>query len=914
MKPAARNIATFFLCTAFGLLVTAAAFGQTHRRDELRRGVVKLVATSEDLMEETGSGVAIGSDEGIVLILTAAHVVAGADTVEVTFYDKPYVKYPARAYERRHDDLDIAVVIAELGDDTSLIESLPTFSIGGNGSLEEGAAVTAIGHPLGTEWQQSPNTVAGLNDQDDFRKFIFTNIRIDRGNSGGPILDERDMLIGLVSRKAPLHTVGIKMKEVMAVLNEWRIPTNHLELATMTGSLRVDSQPIGAQVLLDDELAGSTSVEPAVIEDVEPGRHRIEVRKSGYRPWKRSVRVEPGSEKELLAELEALPGTDVDTETPVVTLTEASMPTAPDEEAPELVAPLAPRPPESSVNRAPVATPDGAVTDEDSPMIIDVLANDLDADGDPLRISEVDRRSEGGGAVASDGVLVTYIPAENFSGGDSFAYTVMDSDGEADSATVTITVVPFNDPPEIPASQELSISEGAQLDLVLEAADPDGDTLAFSAAGLPDGAVLDASTGRLTYSPTYAVTGSDTEVFEARVTVDDGEDGSAAQDLRIVVSNVDGGVDPGDAVTVAPLEATTGKRPVEVTFDAVTSPGVASVVASPVSPEPPPLGLLLGGNTYFDVASTAATSGGVTLCVDPAPLNVDLERVTLQQLVAEAEPAAGGPCAAVDGCWVEIGPASPVGEGERVCGQSNRLGKVALFERLQIANPVDVVSVGTDVRLVVPLTSGAAITAATWNWGDGAQTPAALGGDAASGQHSYGAPGVYSVGLDLVNGETLVGSVASRSPIFVHRPGEGQVNGKGWFESPAGAYPGDPRASGRFEIDFGSRYRSGSARPDGKATFRFDAKGLRFKADSQEWLLVKKGLAILEGRGTIDRQGAYRFRLSVVDGETAGTGTDRVRVQIWTEASGGLVYDSQRGDPDGAHPKTRLMEGRVRIN
>ena len=119
MKSRALHVTQLLLVSAACLLTATAATAQAEKRENLRRGVVKLVATSADFMEETGSGVAIGSDQGIVLILTAAHVVADAETVEVTFYDKPYVKYPARAYERRHDDLDIAVVIAELGDDRS---------------------------------------------------------------------------------------------------------------------------------------------------------------------------------------------------------------------------------------------------------------------------------------------------------------------------------------------------------------------------------------------------------------------------------------------------------------------------------------------------------------------------------------------------------------------------------------------------------------------------------------------------------------------------------------------------------------------------------------------------------------------------------------------------------------------------
>jgi S1-C subfamily serine protease len=909
MKPRAHHRIASLLMSAACLLAATAATAQTERRDELRRGVVKLVATSEDYMEETGSGVAVGSDERVVLILTAAHVVAGADTVEVTFYDKPYVKYPARIYERRHDDLDIAVVIAELGDDASLVDSLPMFAIGSNGHLEEGAGVTAIGHPLGTEWQQSPNTVASLNDQDDFRKFTFTNIRIDRGNSGGPILDDGDLLIGLVSRKAPIHTVGIKMKEVMAVLNEWRIPTNHLEMARLAGALKVDSQPIGAQVLLDDELVGATSVEPAVIEDVEPGRHRIEVRKTGYRPWKRSVRVEPGSEKEILAELEALPGTETATESNIVTLTEASVPTAPDE-TPELAAPLAPRAPESSINRPPVATPDGAVTDEDSPMIIDVLANDVDADGDPLRISEVDRRSEGGGAVASDGVLVTYIPAENFSGGDTFAYTVMDSDGEIDAATVTITVVPFNDDPVLEGPVELAVDEGSPLTASITASDPDGDPLTFTATGLPEGATLDPADGSLAYSPSYGVATDDSgAAFEATVTVDDGEGGSASQPVRISVTHIDGGVDPGDSVTVSPFDTAGASRPVELTFDSVSAAGIASVRSTTSSPQPPPLGQRVAGNTYFDVASSATIAGGIGFCVDPAPLRSDIGSATLQQLIPEGEDR----CAEASGCWREITVAGQAEDATSLCGRSDRLGLVALFEPLAITAPPEVVRASSTLSVSAPLSDTGAVTAGTWNWGDGATTPAQVGVDQVTGTHSYGTPGVYGISLELLGGEEPIGS-AEHAPVFVYRPGDEQVNAKGSFESPAGAYPGDPRAAGRAQFEFSSRYRSGGSAPDGKATFRFDAKSLRFKADSQEWLLVNKGLAILQGRGTIDRKGAFRFRFTVTDGETSGTGTDRVRVQIWNESTGGVVYDSQRGESGDAQPRTRLADGRIRIS
>ncbi|MFA5621374.1 MAG: Ig-like domain-containing protein, partial [Thermovirgaceae bacterium] len=77
--------------------------------------------------------------------------------------------------------------------------------------------------------------------------------------------------------------------------------------------------------------------------------------------------------------------------------------------------------PSGWANRPPVANPDTAETDEDIPVIIDVLANDTDPDGHPL---EVVSASAGNGTVVinSDGT-VTYTPNEDYHGTDSFTYT-----------------------------------------------------------------------------------------------------------------------------------------------------------------------------------------------------------------------------------------------------------------------------------------------------------------------------------------------------------------------------------------------------------------------------------------------------------------------------------------------------------
>ncbi|EGR2558904.1 hypothetical protein DX887_24295, partial [Vibrio alginolyticus] len=75
------------------------------------------------------------------------------------------------------------------------------------------------------------------------------------------------------------------------------------------------------------------------------------------------------------------------------------------------------------VNDAPVATNDNAVTDEDTPVTIDVLLNDTDIDGDTLSIQSASVPEAQGTVEIVDGKLV-FTPAENFHGDAEITYTV----------------------------------------------------------------------------------------------------------------------------------------------------------------------------------------------------------------------------------------------------------------------------------------------------------------------------------------------------------------------------------------------------------------------------------------------------------------------------------------------------------
>jgi hypothetical protein len=97
------------------------------------------------------------------------------------------------------------------------------------------------------------------------------------------------------------------------------------------------------------------------------------------------------------------------------------------------------------VNR-PTANPDAAGTDAGVPVVINVMANDSDPDGnqflDPHSIALVASPSHGSATVDASTGNVTYTPAVGFTGTDTFSYTIADTNGAVSNpATVTVTVV-----------------------------------------------------------------------------------------------------------------------------------------------------------------------------------------------------------------------------------------------------------------------------------------------------------------------------------------------------------------------------------------------------------------------------------------------------------------------------------------
>lgn len=167
-----------------------------------------------------------------------------------------------------------------------------------------------------------------------------------------------------------------------------------------------------------------------------------------------------------------------------------------------------------AVNDAPRAKSDEAVTDEDQPLVISVLANDSDPENDDLTLTEIGDASNGVVAENGDGT-VTYTPQADFFGDDSFAYTVTDGNGGEARAVVRVTVRPVSDPPD--AGEDLAVTDEetpVTIPVLANDFDPDEDEIAVSGFTQPaQGTVAWGTDGGLVYTPTRDFAGVDTFTY-----------------------------------------------------------------------------------------------------------------------------------------------------------------------------------------------------------------------------------------------------------------------------------------------------------------------------------------------------------------------------------------------------------------
>jgi hypothetical protein len=181
------------------------------------------------------------------------------------------------------------------------------------------------------------------------------------------------------------------------------------------------------------------------------------------------------------------------------------------------------------VNDSPVANPQSLTTAEDTPLPFVLTGSDVE-DTSPAILS-VGMPAHG----TLSGTLpnLTYTPALNYYGPDSFIFTVSDSANAPSTATISIAVTPVNDPP-VASAQTVPTPEDTPVTITLTGMDVDGDTLSYAVTSLPTHGILSGTPPNLTYAPETNYFGLDSFQFQ----VDDGHGGTSVATISIMVAPV----------------------------------------------------------------------------------------------------------------------------------------------------------------------------------------------------------------------------------------------------------------------------------------------------------------------------------------------------------------------------------------
>lgn len=206
----------------------------------LKKGVVKITAYDSRGREMKGAGIVIGQGIDSLYILTAFHVVNGANRIEALFFQadsntspsqpiKTYGPFLGRTIKMDSRDLDVGVLSVQCKPTNPLRKRIPRLMKGNSYQLKPQALVTCVGHPLNKAWQTPKEEVLALSHNADFRKLEITKIAVHMGNSGGPLFDDRLRLIGMMIGMDANSAIAVKIDPVLHLLKSWGIPTNFVQ-------------------------------------------------------------------------------------------------------------------------------------------------------------------------------------------------------------------------------------------------------------------------------------------------------------------------------------------------------------------------------------------------------------------------------------------------------------------------------------------------------------------------------------------------------------------------------------------------------------------------------------------------------------------------------------------------------------
>ena len=226
--------------------------------------------------EGLGSGVIISADG---YILTASHVVEGADDVKVALADGK-------------KEISAKVIGFDPASDVALLKvdakNLPAIILADSDKLEVGDMALAIGNPFGVGQTVTTGIISGLrrdgmgiNGENGYENFIQTDAAVNPGNSGGALVDAEGRLIGINTAIFSLSggnqgigfavPVNLAREMMERILKDGKVTHGYLgvNMQTLTPDLAKEFKvPVPDGVLIGDVMPG-TPAEKAGIKELD---------------------------------------------------------------------------------------------------------------------------------------------------------------------------------------------------------------------------------------------------------------------------------------------------------------------------------------------------------------------------------------------------------------------------------------------------------------------------------------------------------------------------------------------------------------------------------------------------------------------------------------------------------------------
>lgn len=202
-----------------------------------------------------GTGFFVTSDG---LLLTNRHVVGLATTVDIETYD--HKKLKGTVVELAEGELDLALIKVEGGP----FEALKMAPLA---KLRVGSWVATIGHGYGGGWTFTTGMISNIYPVGEDKPIVQTQIPVNPGNSGGPILDKDGNAVAVVTAKvtaADNVNFSIRLDEAFKSIRK---------LADSCECLVIRTRP-GVQVFVDGLEVGHG---PRVLLPLSPGKHEVMV-------------------------------------------------------------------------------------------------------------------------------------------------------------------------------------------------------------------------------------------------------------------------------------------------------------------------------------------------------------------------------------------------------------------------------------------------------------------------------------------------------------------------------------------------------------------------------------------------------------------------------------------------------------